>query len=237
MKNVLNKISKLKNKLSHFEKIQIGISIINVLVLGVFTTCLSCSSNEISKTQLLYTSAQMNPQFIISQEPIINEENSVVKKFIKITCNGGYFTNYDSHVFSIIEITCDDNQTYNIPLIGYWFSYGKTGNTLGVVEEIRSDNNVELFSQLEDSILETYEDVLYIEVKHYLKISYMDFAQTKQNRFYEIVPIGGTTLIDDEIYKLKKSAFDTDFKKRKYLDLINQPEENIKTLNNIINPH
>ena len=208
-----------KEPLSRFEKIQTVCSIVSTFLIGFLTVALSFYASSIANTQLSVSKAQMNPQFVIKQKSVYNEQNIVSDRIVEVSCQGGYFTNYKSNVFSVLELVCENNERYEIPLIAYWFAHEKTGNTVDLIEKMSYQNNVTKYFDLEHLILESYDNISYMELKHYMTISYYDFLQNEQKNYYEIIPIGGTTLIEESIYTNKKAHFDEMMDKGYYFDI------------------
>lgn len=218
----------MKPEIKTADKIQIICSIISTFLIGVLTLYIGWQANNISKSQLELAKAESYAQFIVKQTS--SQDELVPGAKIEISCQDGYFTNYNSNVICLMKIVCEDNITYKIPLVGYWFLHEKSGNMQGNIETISANNNKKKFEELTNVLQKTYSNILYIELEHYLNISYFDCTQTTQQRFYLVAPIVGTTIIEKNTFELEYQHYEELRKNNCYIDLDFYTEETIKEL-------
>lgn len=224
-------MTKQKEKLSSVDKIKIICEIFSAVIIGALSVFIGLKTNSISQTQLELAQAQSYAQFIINEESIYDSQGIANNRVVKISCQDGYFTNYNSNIFTILYLSCDDGQTYKIPIIGYWFVHAKTGNMQGLIETISATDNHKKYGELISTLKSTHKNIIDINVKHFMSISYYDCTQTEQVRFYQVVPIYGTTIIEEKIFTEEKETFDKLFKERRYLDLDCYTLEDIQLIN------
>lgn len=217
------------NKIKSADKIQIICNIINTFLIGTLTLYIGWKANIISKSELELARAQSYAQFVVKQT-FSTQDELVPGAKIEISCQDGYFTNYKSNAICLMKIVCADNKTYKIPLIGYWFLHQKSGNMDGIIETIFAKNNEQKYEELKNVLQKTYNDIYYIELEHYLNISYYDCTQTTQQRFYQVAPIIGTTIIEKSAFELENEHYEELRKNNCYIDLDFYTEETIKEL-------
>lgn len=208
-----------------------GIRSICSIIISIVSVLVSCQANSISNMQKEIALAENNPQFVVNEKQIYNDQHIVDNRVITVECDNGYFTNYSSEVVTILNIFCENNEVKNIPLVGYWFVHGKTGNTLGKIEEISAVDNHLKYSKLKKLIEEMYDNVLYVEIENYMNISYYDLMQNQQDRYYKISAIEGTNIVEYDSFLEKKKIYDEGIENRYYIDIDKYSEEDIALLN------
>ena len=233
-KIIENRKKKNKEKLSTIDIVKISCEIVSVFLIGALSVYIGYQANKISQAQLELAQAQSYAQFIINEECNYDDNGRANNHTVKIFCQNGYFTNYNSDIFTILYLSCDDGYTYKIPLVGYWFVHAKTGNMQGLIETIGATDNHKKYFELLDVLKTTHKKIIDINIKHFLSISYYDCTQTVQERFYQVKPISGTTIVEEELFIKEKEDFDKMFKENNYIDLDRYTIKDIQSINDMM---
>ena len=198
-------------------KWEIIITII-ISLTGLFVSMQALKINEL-QTTIARNSSLPNIQLEERQafDELSGKENEFV---IEISNLEGRINNYDSQTITFLSCNyLDENGNYyseEVPVYSYYFVGFLSGKSTGVLEERKTVGNGSKLVQLKNDIIEYSKEtneVLNVEVKTYVKISYVDLLNDKHIVYYS-VDLLGTTLLDAEVGENKFNRYDN------YLKLI-----------------
>ena len=183
-------------------KWEIIITII-ISLTGLFVSMQALKINEL-QTTIARNSSLPNIQLEERQafDELSGKENEFV---IEISNLEGRINNYDSQTITFLSCNyLDENGNYyseEVPVYSYYFVGFLSGKSTGVLEERKTVGNGSKLVQLKNDIIEYSKEtneVLNVEVKTYVKISYVDLLNDKHIVYYS-VDLLGTTLLDAEV--------------------------------------
>lgn len=206
-------------------------NIIQTLIIGVVGLYLAAQANQLSNMQLKLSMAQSIPQFRVNLKQDYNDEIGIVDAHtIEISCEEGFFTNYDSSVVCFITVGGLTDCDIQIPLHGYWGVCSLTGNTNGTVETILGLGNHSKIKAVYEELRYLADEAISLDVENYLKISYIDILGEQQYRYYYVQPVRGTTIIDEAICESKIQLYDESFYNGNYINVDAWTSEDLEQL-------
>lgn len=152
---------------------------------------------EILKVQTAISQQQIMPKFEVSAKQIYNpEEQKANDEIIQIFNRGEGVDNFDCQAVVFIEVKSQNKGgkfvEFSLPIQGYFFSYFPTGESEGLLYEIRGyRNNIKAFN-LQNQFIEfaRKQGRAYgvLQDNKYVKITYSDVLQPKITRsdYYDV---------------------------------------------------
>ena len=209
------------------------LQLVELVFIGIVGIFISIQANRISASQLKLNQAQSMPAFIVNERQTYNSEHTYFDtNTIEVSCENGFFTNYNSDIACILRIKEAEKEEKLIPLYGYWFSHTHTGNTSGIVEKITGYKNNEKYNNLCEQIKNILNNNVIIDIDTYMQISYLDILSQEQSKYYQVETIDGTTIIDKAICREKIKYYDDAYGNNSYYDIDTSTTDDLKRLLN-----
>lgn len=189
--------STLKRCLHYLRAAEPLFSLIQVIVVVFGTIFVSCQANTLTRIQLENNRQEHQPSFLINE---IIEPNSQGEDHSNSVL---YFYSTESAYSDIsIDIACFIDFTYKdgsysystrtFNLYGYYFARAWANSQDGKICRIFSEDNHKKFSVAHQEVLDS--DVGYIDLRKYVKLSYVDIYGKHHANYYDVNTISQTLL-------------------------------------------
>lgn len=229
------------------EKNKIFIETLAAISLSVMAVVVSIQSNKIAEYQNELSKQQLLPKFDVSltQDFFNQEKDCFTGEKITVYNSGSPFTNYHSDVESFIVIHFLEKETglqfqKDILLKGYFGIEAKTSKTSqGKIREIYCKNCLIRFSKVDSIIrkeMEKKTDLSLddVELKHYLKISYVSTLEDRAIKYYDVSFMEGQLMEAQEGEKIFHKA-ENYWKESMFITFSMQDSSCIKKINQVLN--